>query len=61
MVLDVMISQKKSTIFEQKYQKDPGMNRVKVTVNIAEHGSQRSEQPQNVKIEPIKRGLKLIF
>ena len=28
---------------------------------MAEYGSRRSEQPQNVNFEPIKRGLKVIF
>ena len=31
---------------------------LEVTMNIAEYGSQRSEQPMNVKFDPIIRGLK---
>ena len=33
------------------------MHIVEATMNIAEYGSQRSEQPQNVNFEPIIRGL----
>ena len=31
---------------------------VEVTLNRAEYGSQRSDQPRNVNFEPIIRGLK---
>ena len=31
---------------------------VEVTTNIAEYGSQRSDQPENVNFEPMMRGLK---
>ena len=31
---------------------------VEVTMNTAEYGSQRSDQPENVNFEPITRGLK---
>ena len=31
---------------------------VEVTLNRAEYGSQRSDQPENVNFEPIIRGLK---
>ena len=31
---------------------------VEVTLNRAEYGSQRSDQPENVNFEPIMRGLK---
>ena len=31
---------------------------VEVTLNRAKYGSQRSDQPENVNFEPIKRGLK---
>ena len=31
---------------------------VEVTMNMAEYGSRRSEQPQNVDFEPFIRGLK---
>ena len=31
---------------------------VEVTMNVAEYGSQRSDQPENVNFEPIIRGLK---
>ena len=31
---------------------------VEVTMNMAEYGSRRSQQPENVNLEPIVRGLK---
>ena len=34
---------------------------VDVTMAMAEYGSQRSDQPENVNFEPIIRGLKVIF